>query len=124
VSDGQGALGVPYMTTAKMAADRGIRVHAIGIGTLYGGAAYVEGMPPIHADFEEDTLRKIADATGGEYFSANTADKVKRIYEKLSTRIVFERRESEITALFAAAAAALWLVGAALSLTWLNPLPG
>jgi Ca-activated chloride channel family protein len=121
VSDGRGALGVPHLTAAKMAADRGVRVHTIGIGTLYGGTAYVEGMPPMHADFEEETLQQIAAATGGDYFYAKTADKVKRIYEKLARRVVFEKRESEITALFGAIGAVLSLVAAALSLLWFNP---
>jgi Ca-activated chloride channel homolog len=75
-------------------------------------------MPPVHADFEEDTLRKIAEVTGG--ISASSADKVKRVYEKLATRVVFENRESEVSALFAALGAALWLGAAALSLTWCN----
>jgi Ca-activated chloride channel family protein len=120
VSDGQGALGVPHMTAARMAAERGVRVYAIGIGTLYGGAAHVEGMPPVHAEFEEDTLRNIAEVTGGDYFSASSADKVKRVYEKLATRVVFENRENEMSALFAALGAALWLGAAALSLAWCN----
>ena len=75
---------------------------------------------PYHADFEEDTLRKIAEVTGGEYFSASSADKVKRVYEKLATRVVFENRESEVSALFAALGAALWIGAAALSLAWCN----
>jgi Ca-activated chloride channel family protein len=121
VSDGQGPLGVPPLTAAKMAADRGVRVYTIGIGTLYGGTAYVEGMPPLHADFEEETLQKIADVTGGDYFYASTADKVKRVYEKLSRRAILERKESEITALFGAIGGLLSLAAAALSLAWCIP---
>ena len=122
VSDGQGALGVPHMKAAKLLADHGVRVYTIGVGTPYGGTAYVEGMPPLHADFEEETLRQIADVTGGDYFHARTAEKVRKIYEKLSTRVVLERKESEITALFGAIGAVLSLAAAALSLAWWNPL--
>jgi len=47
---------------------------------------------------------------------------VRKIYEKLSTRVVLERKESEITALFGAIGAVLSLAAAALSLAWWNPL--
>ena len=122
VSDGQGALGVPPMRAAKVLAAHGVRVYTIGIGTPYGGTAHVEGMPPLHADFEEDTLQKIADLTGGDYFHTRTAEKVKSVYEKLATRVVLEKKESEITALLGAIGAVLSLAAAALSLLWWSPL--
>ncbi|MES2561977.1 MAG: VWA domain-containing protein, partial [Pseudomonadota bacterium] len=37
VSDGVGTMGVPVVAAAKMAADLGIRVFTVGVGTLYGG---------------------------------------------------------------------------------------
>jgi Ca-activated chloride channel family protein len=79
-------------------------------------------MPPLHADFEEDTLRKIADVTGGDYFHTRTAEKVKKVYGKLATRVVFEKKESEMTALLGAIGAVLSLAAAALSLMWWSPL--
>lgn len=120
VSDGRGTMGIPALQAAKIAAEYGIRVFTIGVGTLYGGVAHIDGWAPIHAEFEEDTLQKIADVTHAEYFYASNADKVKRIYEKLSRRVVFERREIEITAVFAAIGMLLALGSAALSLVWYN----
>src|SRR3990172_8920962 len=45
VSDGQGTMGVPPMKAAKMAADHGVRVYTVGVGTPYGGTANIEGRP-------------------------------------------------------------------------------
>jgi len=118
ISDGRGTMGVPPQKAAKLAADLGIRVYTIGVGTLYGGVANVEGWPPIHADFDEDILKEIADVTAGEYFLARTGEKVRKIYEKLVPRVVFEKKEMEITAVVTAIGVLLTLASAGLSLAW------
>jgi Ca-activated chloride channel family protein len=120
VSDGVGTMGVPPVTAARMAADLGIRVFTVGVGTLYGGVANTEGWPPIHAEFNEKILKEIADVTRGEYFEARTADKLTKIYEGLGRRVVVERRDREITVLFAAIGVLLALASAVLSLLWSN----
>ena len=74
----------------------------------------------MHVRLDEETLRGIADITRGEYFYAGSAPDLKDIYESLRSRFVLERRRTEVTALFCAAAAALVLVSAALSLAWFN----
>lgn len=116
VSDGRSTMGIPAAKAARMAADLGIRVFTVGVGTLYGGVANVDGWPTIHAEFDEETLKAIADITRGEYFLARTADKVAKIYETLGRRIVLERKEHEITAAFTAIGVVLSLAAAGLSL--------
>jgi Ca-activated chloride channel family protein len=114
-------MGVPPAKAARMAADLGIRVHTVGVGTLYGGVANVEGWPPIHAEFDEEILKEIADITRGEYFLARTADKLTKIYETLGRRVIFEKAEREVTALFTAIGVVLSLACAGLSLLWWSP---
>jgi Ca-activated chloride channel family protein len=118
VSDGLGTMGVPPLKAAKIAADHGIRVYTVGVGTLYGGVAHVDGWAPIQAEFDDATLREIADITRGEYFLARNADKVTKIYEKLGRRVILERTEREITALFTAIGLLLSIVSALLSVSW------
>ena len=69
---------------------------------------------------DEESLKTIANLTRGEYFYAGTATDLQKIYEELNTHLFFEKKETEITALFAAAAAALALVSALLSMLWFN----
>jgi Ca-activated chloride channel family protein len=45
---------------------------------------------------------------------------LKRIYETMRSRMVLETKKTEVTALFAAAAAALVILAAGLSLAWFN----
>ena len=118
VSDGVATMGIPPMKAAKIAADHGVRVYTVCIGTPYGGTVKVEGWPAIHAEVEEELLQEIADITKGEYFYAGTAGNLNKIYASLTRKVVLERKESEITALFAALAAALSLTAAVLSLLW------
>ena len=68
----------------------------------------------------EDSLKSIARITHGEYFYAGTAEDLKKVYQTLNTRLVMERKDIEVTALFAAAAAGLALLSAVLSLVWFN----
>ena len=118
VSDGRGTMGVPWAKAAKIVADFGIRVYTVGVGTLYGGMANVEGWPPIHAEFDDESLKEIADITRGDYFLARNVDKLTKIYERLGRRIVLEKRESEITALVTAIGLVLLLASAGLSISW------
>lgn len=67
---------------------------------------------------DEDTLKKIALATLGEYFYAGTAEDLKKVYESLSSRMVVERKQTEISALLAALGALLALGASGLSLWW------
>ena len=69
---------------------------------------------------DEETLKAIASVTHGEYFYAGTATDLMKIYTTLNSRLVFEKKETEITALLFVAAAVLVLLAASLSLVWFN----
>ena len=62
----------------------------------------------------------MANLTRGEYFYAGNATDLKKVYEMLNARYVLEKKASEITALFSAAAAVMALAAAALSLLWFH----
>ena len=102
-----------------MAADRGIRVFTVGIGTPDGEIIGFDGWS-MRVRLDEETLKKIAEVTGGEYFYAGTATDLKKVYQTLNARFVLEKKETEVTALFSAAGALIALVSALLSLTWFN----
>ena len=69
---------------------------------------------------DEDTLKAIANKTNAEYFYAGTADDLKKVYNTLSSKLTVEKKETEISALFAMGAAVLTLLSAGLSLLWFN----
>lgn len=117
LTDGQRTTGPDPLDAAKMAAERGIRVYTVGIGTTGGEVIGFEGWS-MRVRLDEETLKNISVLTHGEYFYAGTAEDLKKVYESLSSRMVVERKETEITALFAALGALLAAAAAGLSLWW------
>ncbi|MGC4079702.1 MAG: VWA domain-containing protein [Rubrivivax sp.] len=117
LTDGQRTTGPDPIDAAKMAADRGIRVYTVGIGTTKGEIIGFEGWS-MRVRLDEDTLKQIAQMTMGEYFYAGTAEDLKKVYQRLGSRMVVERKETEITALFAGVGALLALLASGLSLWW------
>jgi len=121
LTDGQRTTGPDTLEAARMAAERGVRIYTVGMGTTQGEIIGFEGWS-MRVRLDEETLKNVADITRGEYFYAGTAADLKKVYEALSARLVLERRHSEVGALFTAAAAALALLAALLSLAWFNRL--
>jgi Ca-activated chloride channel family protein len=117
LSDGRRTTGIDTLEAAKLAADRGVRIYVVGLGTVDGAAAGPEGLP-IYMQLDEPTLREVARVTGGEYHHAGTAEKLIEVYEHLGSRMQVVTRETEVSALLALAAALLMLTAGALSVAW------
>ena len=73
-----------------MAADRGVRIYTVGIGTKEGETIGFEGWS-MRVRLDEETLKAIAKLTNADYFYAGTAADLKKVYQGLSTRL--DRRE-------------------------------
>lgn len=117
LSDGRRTTGVDTLEAAKMAADRGVRIYVIGLGSVGGPDAMPEGMP-IYLQLDEPTLREVARMTGGEYHHAGTAEALRSVYENLGSRVQVQTRETEVTGLLALLSAMLALAAGVLSLVW------
>ena len=103
-----------------MAAERGVRVFTVGIGTPNGEIIGFEGWS-MRVRLDEETLKNDRQhhAAASTSTPATPTD-LKKIYQTLNSRFVLEKKETEITALFVGAAALLALVSALLSLLWFN----
>lgn len=117
LSDGRRTMGVDTLEAAKMAAERGVRIHVVGLGTPDGHAAMGEGAA-MYLQLDEPTLRRVAEMTGGEYHHAGTAEALRSVYQQLGSRMQVSRRETELSALLALAAAVLLATAVGLSLLW------
>lgn len=122
LTDGQRTTGVDPVEAAKMAADRGVKVYTVGIGTVDGETIGFEGWS-MRVRLDEDTLKAIAQKTAAEYYYAGTAQDLQKVYESLSSRLTLEKKETEVTSLFALLGAALVLLAGGLSMWWFNRLP-
>lgn len=117
LSDGQSTTGPDPLAAARLAAQHGVRVYTIGIGTARGEVLRTDGRS-MRVTLDEGTLKTIADLTMGESFLATDALQLERVYRSLNSRFVMERKELEIGALFAGVAVLFALAGAGLSLAW------
>lgn len=117
LTDGQRTTGPDPVEAAKMAADRGIKVYTVGIGTKEGETIGFEGWS-MRVKLDEETLKTISNITRADYYYAGTADDLKKVYQGLSTRLAVEKKETEVTALFAALGALLVVLAGGLSVWW------
>jgi len=118
LSDGAQTRGILQpLEGAALAQEANIPVYTIALGTPNGsiprgslGSPFGGGgndripVPP-----DPETLRQIAEITGGEFSEARTADALKRAYSNLSSRLTREPGETEVTFIFVALAAGLLL---------------
>jgi Ca-activated chloride channel family protein len=119
LTDGQRTTGPDVLEAARFAADRGVRVYTVGIGTPDGEIMGFEGWR-MRVKLDEETLKNVASITHGQYFYAGNAADLKKVYKSLNSRFTMEKKETEVTALFAAVAALLAVTSALLSLLWFN----
>ena len=141
LTDGVSNAGPAPLDAAQQAADRGVRVYTIGFGTANGGAlgpcgqAFV-GREPGGGGFgggggggggfrrgiDEETLKQVADLTGGTYSPAESAGDLAQVFANLPTSLITKHEVTEVSALLVGLAALF--AGAALLLARLwRPLP-
>jgi Ca-activated chloride channel family protein len=100
MTDGQNNAGsIPPVTAAEAAASLGVKVYTIGVGTrgfapvpardAFGRKVYVKQA----VDIDEDTLRKVADKTGGKYYRADSTETLRRVYAEIDS---LEKTEAEL----------------------------
>lgn len=94
VSDGESTMGtLPPLLAARLAAQEGVRIYTIGVGTT-GPVPIMEDGRLKHErmDLDEQTLRTIAEMTGGAYFRATDTGALEQIYARIDT---LEKTEAE-----------------------------
>jgi Ca-activated chloride channel family protein len=122
LSDGKSNTGPSALDVARTAADEGVKVNTVGVGTAAGSILRIQGQT-VRADLDETTLRGVADTTGGRYFSAQDASQLSQVYHSLAHQRQTETKKVDLTVFAIGAALALTLAGAAFSLLWFNRLP-
>ncbi|HUS17389.1 MAG TPA: VWA domain-containing protein [Chloroflexia bacterium] len=121
LTDGENNQSPDPLELAQTAADRGIRIYTVGVGSADGATLHLDGFT-VRSRLDETTLRQIADLTGGTYQSADNAADLHTIYDTLNPQLVVKPQTTEITAIFAGAGILVLLLGATLSFLWLGRL--
>jgi Ca-activated chloride channel family protein len=127
VSDGAQMSGrTTPETAAAQARSLHIPVYTVVVGTadgvvnvpVAGGFQAQLRVPP-----SPETLRTVARLTGGQFFTAPDAKRLRQVYDKLGSRLGRRTQKREITDLFAGGSAAFLLFGGGLSALWFRRIP-
>ena len=114
LSDGMTSAGVDPLGVAQQAKEAGIPISTVALGTPDGTVELQPGItravPP-----DPETLKQIADISGGKAFTADDADALDSVYEKMGSQLGTRPEKREVTAGFAGLGAIL-LAGAMFAL--------
>ena len=150
LTDGRNRTGPDPIDSAHTAADRGVRVYTVGVGTTQGGSVPQpgggagpggqgfggrggfggqQGGPGsgggggFRADLDEATLKGIAQITDAKYFLATDAQTLMSIYNNIDKQVILTEEQSEGTVFFTASGFVFLVIGGLISLFWFNRLP-
>jgi Ca-activated chloride channel family protein len=122
ITDGENTTSPDPLAAAQEAANRGVRIYTIGIGSAAGTTLHINGYV-VHTQLDEGALQQLSMFTDGEYFNAQSEQDLKTIYDKLDTQLVVKPEKMEVTSIFAGASLFMLLVGGVFSLLWFGRLP-
>lgn len=121
-SDGIENTGADSRQAAQLAVEGRVRVHTIAIGRDGGSVMpFAGGM--VLVPFDPSGLQLLAQQTGGQHLRALDEATARRIGHELGRAIGWERRRTELAALFAAGGGVLIAAGALASLAWFGRVP-
>lgn len=126
LSDGANSVGREPLDVVDVAKKAGIPIYTIAFGTPNGtveitndlGVTQTYNVPP-----DPETLKRIAEETGGRFFEAPTESDLKAVYDEIGSQVSYEDEKRELTAAFAGAGAVFLLLGAGLSALWFGRIP-
>ncbi len=122
LTDGENNMSPDPLVAAQAAADRGVRVHSIGIGSSAGTVLQVNGFT-VFTQLDEPMLQQISQMTGGAYFKAENEEELQTIYKNIAPQLVIKQEDMEVTSIFAAIGILTLLIGGVFSLLWFSRLP-
>ena len=122
LTDGENNMNPDPIEAAQFAADRGVPIHTVAIGSAAGTILEVNGFT-VFTKVDEASLQQIADITEGLYFNAETEEDLRAVYENIEPGLKVVKEETEITAVFAALGILILLAGGMLSLLWFGHVP-
>jgi len=121
MSDGFRNVGRSVQSGIEAARRANVPVYTIGFGTPYGSVEIDGDRIPVPVDLE--TMERIAAATGGKTYAAESSEELSQVYADIGSSIGYTTEEREVTARFVGFALLSALAAAVVSLFFLGRLP-
>ncbi len=138
LTDGVSTTGTNPLEAAQLSKDRGVRVYTIGFGTDHNtsamncgyqiqngdqfGQSFGGGGGGFRREIDEETLKQVADMTGGTYHLAASADELQDVFQNLPTQLMTVTETTEVSVMFVMIGAMLVALALTLSILW-HPIP-
>jgi Ca-activated chloride channel family protein len=119
---GQNAGTMDPLRAALLARQQRVKIYTIGLGTPGGGVFNYQGQLVL-VPFDPTLLQQVASLTDGKFFFAPSPTDLKQVYRDLGHVIGWEKRKTEVSAVFTGGAGLLLLSGGVISLLWTRRLP-
>jgi Ca-activated chloride channel family protein len=125
LSDGKTTTGRDPVEVARIAKRLKIPVYTVALGTEDATIPNPVSplSPPIAVPPDPETLKQIADVSGGRAFTSDDAGQLKSIYSSLGSRLATKHEQREVTAGFAGVGVLLLIGAGMLSLPRVGRLP-
>lgn len=122
LTDGENSEAPDPLAVAQVAANAGVRIYPIGIGTAEGSVLEIDGFSVV-TQLNEPLLEEIASVTNGRYYHATDAETLADIYQNVDLQLTVAGEKMEVTALLAAVGLLFFLLGGVLMLVWFGRIP-
>ena len=114
LTDGENTSGPDPLNLADLASAAGVKIYPIGLGSAAGTVLEVNGFS-IATHLDEETLKQIAEVSGGTYYNATDSSSLNQVYDSIQLNWVSRSVPHEVTSLVAGVATLLLLAGAVVS---------
>lgn len=121
MSDGKQTTGRDEFEVARTCADAKVPVNTISFGTSDGVIDLEGEQVPVPVD--DDSLHRVADIAKGQFYKADTSNKLQDIYNNLGEQIGYETKEQDVSKSFFAVGSVLSMIGAGAALLLTQRLP-
>lgn len=122
LSDGENTSAPDPLDITQLAANAGVRIFPVGIGSPEGAVVEIDGFT-VATLLDEALLQEIAGLTNGSYLYAEDEAALQEIYDTIDLQLTIKGEKMEITAIIAGISLLLLLVGGGLSMLWFGRVP-
>lgn len=122
LTDGENTSAPDPLDVAQLAAEAGVRVYPVGIGSAEGVVLEVDGFNVL-TRLDEMALEEIAGVTNGAYYRAEDGESLQDIYREVDLQLTVKGERMEVTSILAGLGTLFFLIAAGLSMIWFGRVP-
>ena len=122
LTDGENNENPDPLAAAQTAADRGVRIYTVGIGSPTGTTLHINGFT-VHTQLDEPPCSKSRRSPAAPTLTPKTNRNCARYTTPSARSLSIKPEKTEITSIFAGASILIMLIGGVFSLLWFSRLP-